>query len=79
MKDKDEDYSKYIPDSYKISREEKYRQQFLMIERVKYEISAVAKCLKPCLRHMSTSVVFESESECLTNCTAKNLETLVRF
>jgi hypothetical protein len=36
LRDKDEDYSQFIPESYKMSSEEKSRYTFLMVLRAKH-------------------------------------------
>ena len=44
-----------------------------------YEIKMAAKCLQPCLTNMEAATVSQSEADCLTNCTAKGMETYVWF
>lgn len=44
--------------------------------RTKYELSHAGKCMKPCFKNFKTAVVSENESECMTNCIAKGLESL---
>jgi hypothetical protein len=76
LKTKDSDYQQYIPASYKLSEEDKARVLSVQNLRSKFEISTAARCMKPCFRNFNTSVVSEFESECMTNCIAKGLETL---
>ena len=39
-------------------------------------MTAAAKCMKPCFKNFNTTMVTETESECMTNCVAKRLEVL---
>ena len=48
----------------------------MQASRTKYELDRAAKCIKPCFKVFNTGMVTESESECMTNCVAKSLETL---
>ena len=76
LKQKEQDYSKYIPESYKLTKEQKQRQLFVQNSESKYMLEAAARCMKPCWTHMTTAMVTESESECMTNCVGKSMETL---
>ena len=38
-----------------------------------------AKCAHPCMTNMESPGVSQEESDCLTNCTSKGLETYVWF
>lgn len=44
-----------------------------------YEIRMAAKCIQPCMTNMESPAVSQKESDCLTNCTAKGMETYVWF
>jgi Tim10/DDP family zinc finger len=79
LRQKDSDYDKFIPAAYKMSNEDKIRVTTVQNLRTKFEIETAAKCMKPCFRNMTTSVVSENESECMTNCIAKGLETLAQL
>ncbi len=79
LKQKDNDYQQYIPASFKLSNEDKIRITTVQNNRTKFEIDTAAKCMKPCFRNFATSVVSETESECMTNCIAKGMETLSQF
>ena len=79
LKQKDSDYQQYIPSAYKLSNEDKLRVFTVQSNRTKYEIDTAAKCMKPCFKNFNTSVVSETESECMTNCIAKGLETLTQL
>ena len=79
LRQKDSDYSKFIPPAYNLSPEEKLRLLYLQTSRTKFEIRAVARCIKPCFHNFQTPVVSESESECMINCAAKNLESLAEL
>ena len=76
LKQKDGDYSSYIPQAYKLSADDKMKVLAVRNLRTKYEIDNAAKCMKPCFHNMMTPVVSESESECMTNCIAKSLEVV---
>lgn len=79
LKQKDGDFSQYIPNGYKMSQEDKARIVSVQNLRTKYELDSAAKCMKPCFHNFQTAVVSESESECMTNCVAKGLETLMQL
>ena len=49
LRNKDKDFSRFIPESYKITPEEKKNQTFIMLLNTKYEMMAATKCIKPCL------------------------------
>jgi hypothetical protein len=76
LKQKDGDYNKYIPQAYQLSDDDKKKVLFMQAGRAKYELDTAAKCIKPCFRVFNTGMVTETESECMTNCVAKGLETL---
>lgn len=76
LKSKDSDYQQYVPQAYKLSVEDKARVLSVQNLRTKFEIDTAARCMKPCFRNFNTSVVSEFESDCMTNCIAKGLETL---
>ena len=76
LKQKDGDFSQYIPQAYKLSQEDKARILSMQGMRTKFEIDTAARCMLPCFRNLTTPVVSENESECMTNCIAKGLETL---
>ncbi len=73
---KDGDYQQYVPESYKFVRQEKTKIMLANNLRTKFEISTAARCMKPCFKNFATTVVSETESECMTNCIAKSIETL---
>jgi hypothetical protein len=73
---KDGDYSQYIPASYKLSAQDKAKALAFQSVRSRFEYEHAAKCMKPCFKTFASPVVTESESECMTNCVAKGLETL---
>ena len=68
LKEKDSDYSKYIPATYKLSEEDKAKVLFINTQRSKYELEVAGKCMKPCFRNMRSSMVSEYESECMIVC-----------
>jgi hypothetical protein len=40
-----------------------------------YQLETAGKCMKPCFKNLASPVVNEKESECMTNCVSKGLET----
>jgi hypothetical protein len=50
-----------------------------MEEKAKYEHIAAGGCIKACFNALKTSVVNVEESECMTNCMGKSLETRALF
>ena len=48
-------------------------------EKARFEHVAVSKCIAPCFNNTKTSVVNTEESNCMTNCIAKALETRALF
>lgn len=76
LQQKDNDYSKYIPPVYNLSEEDKAKVMFINNLRAKHQLETAAKCMKPCFKNFTTTMISESESECMTNCVAKGLETL---
>lgn len=75
---KDGDYAQFIPSGYNLSADDKARVLTVQNQRAKYEISAAGKCMKPCFTNFKSAAVSENESECMTNCIAKSLESLAR-
>ena len=79
LKQKDSDYSSFVPQAYKLSADDKMKVITVRNLRTKYEIDTAAKCMKPCFHNLMTPVVSESESECMTNCIAKSLEVMAQL
>ena len=48
-------------------------------QRVEYKWQSWGKCLKPCFTNMESPVVSQVETDCMTNCMAKALETMEHF
>ena len=46
------------------------------VTKAKYALDAAGSCIAPCFKNLTTGMVSESESECMTNCVAKSMETL---
>lgn len=44
-----------------------------------YELKTAAKCVQPCFTNMESPGVSQKESDCMTNCLAKGMETYVWF
>jgi len=76
LQQKDGDYQQYVPNSYKLSAEDKAKALLVHSIRSRFEYEHAAKCIKPCFKTMTSPVVTESESECMTNCVSKGFETL---
>jgi hypothetical protein len=51
----------------------------VMSQRADYSAQSWGKCLKPCYTNLESPVVSQRESECMTNCMAKALETAEQF
>ena len=68
-----------IPESYRA--DETQKKASLITESVihQYYMDAATKCMKPCFTSLSSPVVSANESECMTNCTTKAMETLSIF
>ena len=79
LQDKDKDFGRFIPETYKLSNEEKRNNLFLVQMQAQFEFKAAAKCIKPCFTSFDGPTVSMTESDCMTNCTSKALETLTMF
>jgi len=57
------------------------KNQYLLTieEKGIFEHVAASKCIEPCFNNLKTSVVNNEESNCMTNCVAKALETRALF
>ena len=79
LANKDEDHSEYIPQRYRLNSEQK--KWFLFREGLesKFFTERAAQCTKTCFKDLDSSVVSQAESDCMTNCTSKALETLSIF
>ena len=62
-----------------MTREEALQHAFTKQQEKAYEIAMAAKCIQPCMTNMDSPAVSQKESDCLTNCTAKGMETYVWF
>jgi Tim10/DDP family zinc finger len=51
----------------------------LLSQRKAYQWQSWGKCIEPCYTNMDSPVVSQQESECMTNCMAKALETMEHF
>ncbi len=76
LANKDENYSLYIPASHKITQKEKQRQIADDGLIAKYVMERATNCMKPCFINLDSPVVSMNESNCMTNCTTKALESL---
>jgi hypothetical protein len=73
LRDKDEDFS--LPQDWAFVKKNKSTFLIKMEEQGRYEHVAAGKCITSCFTALKTSVVNVEESECMTNCMAKSLET----
>ena len=48
-------------------------------EKARFEHVAAGKCIKPCFSTLESSVMKIEESECMTSCMAKAMETRALF
>ena len=62
-----------------MNREEARQWLFTKQQEKAYEIAMAARCIQPCMTNMESPAVSQKESDCLTNCTAKGMETYVWF
>lgn len=80
LANKDQEVNKsYVPSSYQMTPAEKEKALFLEGLTTKYSIENSTGCIKHCFRNLDSPVVSQKESDCMTNCTAKALETLTYF
>lgn len=68
-----------LPATATMTREEAVRHLFNQQQEKAYEIATAAKCIQPCMKNMETPSVSQAEADCMTNCTAKGMETYVWF
>lgn len=59
--------------------EEARRDLFEKQMQQEYEVRVATKCIQPCLTNLESPMVSQEESDCLTNCTSKGMETFVWF
>jgi len=62
-----------------MTREEALQYNFVKQQEKAYELAMVGKCIQPCLTNMESPGVSQKEGDCMTNCTAKGMETYVWF
>ena len=74
-----EDNLKYVPRSYRMDGKTMRETQFLEGLANRYHIESSTNCMKPCWNNLESPVVSQAESDCMTHCTAKALETLTLF
>ena len=76
---KDSNLEEHVPDSYRLTRQQKKEQLFMASLEGDFGIAHAAKCIKPCFSNYESPVVSQAEADCMTNCTSKALETLAHF
>ena len=77
LRGKDDDFS--VPKGYDFVKNNKNKFLLELQEDAKYQHDAAAKCIGPCFNAMATSVVNTGESECMTNCISKSIESRSLF
>jgi len=77
LREKDEAFE--VPDDWVYVKKNKGKFLLELEEKTRYEHVAAGGCIKPCFSAMKTSVVSVEESECMTNCIAKAMETRAMF
>ena len=68
-----------LPATATMTRAEAVRYLFTQQQEKAYEIRTAAHCIQPCMTNMESASVSQKENDCLTNCTAKGMETYVWF
>ena len=76
---KDNDLEAHVPDSYRLTAQEKKQNLFMAQLKSSYGIKHSAACIQPCFKNYDSPVVSQAEADCMTNCTAKAMETLAHF
>lgn len=62
-----------------MDREQAMQQLFREQMEKAYELKIAAKCMQPCFTNMESQAMSQRESDCMTNCTSKGMETYVWF
>ena len=68
-----------MPKGYDYVKQNKNKFLLELEEDARFTHVAAGKCIGPCFGNMQTSVVSTVESECMTNCIAKAMETKSLF
>lgn len=79
MKDDPRVASAKLSDLANMDREGAKKTLFTKQMEKAYEIRIAAKCMQPCFTNMESQGMSQKESDCMTNCTAKGMETYVWF
>jgi hypothetical protein len=80
LQNKDQEANKiYTPATYAISEPDRQKAMFLESLTTKYSLESSTGCIRHCFTNFDSAVVSQRESDCMTNCTAKALETLSFF
>ena len=79
MKDDPKVLAAKLPALAQMDREGAMRTLFTKQMEKAYEIKIAAKCMQPCFTNMESAGMSQAESDCMTNCTAKGMETYVWF
>jgi hypothetical protein len=77
LREKDESFD--MPEGWAYVKKNKSKYLLELEERSRFEHVAAGNCIKPCFTAMKTSVVSVEESECMTSCMAKAMETRALF
>jgi hypothetical protein len=68
-----------VPEDWAYVKKNKSKFLLELEEKTRYEHVAAGACIKPCFTGLKTSVMSVEESECMTNCIAKAMETRALF
>jgi hypothetical protein len=77
LREKDEEFE--TPEGWAYVKKNKSQFLLELEEKSRFEHVAAGNCIKPCFKAMKTSVVSVEESECMTNCMAKAMESRALF
>lgn len=77
LREKDEAFD--MPEGWAYVKKNKSQFLLTLEEKSRFEHVAAGNCIKPCFTTLKTSVVSVEESECMTNCMAKAMETRSLF
>lgn len=68
-----------LPAMSTMNREDAMKAFYEQQQETALMYRVAAKCVQPCMTNMESPGVSQAESDCLTNCTSKGLETYVWF
>ena len=68
-----------VPNQFRMSTKDKKASLFLDGLASQYSVEASAGCIKHCFTNLDSAIVSQHESDCMTNCTSKAMESLSFF